>query len=182
MNYCSACGHSLIQKIPEGDDRIRYVCEHCHTIHYQNPRIVSGSIPVWDGQVLLCRRAIAPRQGYWTLPAGFMENNETMAEAAARETWEEATARIEALQLFSLMDLPHISQVHVFFRAQLTAPEFAAGAESLETALFDEEDVPWSTLAFPTVERTLKYFFQERRQGSFSVHNETVGPISITKT
>ncbi len=109
MKFCSLCGATVVQRIPDGDNRLRYVCDACHTVHYQNPRIVAGSLPVWDGQVLLCRRAIAPRLGYWTLPAGFMENGETLAQAAARETEEEANARIGDLQLYTLFDLPHTS-------------------------------------------------------------------------
>lgn len=142
MKFCSLCGATVVQRIPDGDNRLRYVCDACHTVHYQNPRIVAGSLPVWDGQVLLCRRAIAPRLGYWTLPAGFMENGETLAQAAARETEEEANARIGDLQLYTLFDLPHISQVYLFFRAELLDLDFSAGDESLEVRLFDEAEIP----------------------------------------
>ncbi len=172
MNYCSQCGHRVSQRIPEGDSRPRYVCDECQTIHYQNPRIVAGCLPVWGQQVLLCRRAIEPRRGFWTLPAGFMENGETMAEAAVRETEEEACARVRNLQLYGLYDLPHISQVYVFFRAELVDLDFAVGEESLEVKLFDEADIPWSELAFPTVGRTLECFFADRVAQHFPVRNE----------
>lgn len=167
MKFCSLCGATVVQRIPDGDNRLRYVCDACHTVHYQNPRIVAGSLPVWDGQVLLCRRAIAPRLGYWTLPAGFMENGETLAQAAARETEEEANARIGDLQLYTLFDLPHISQVYLFFRAELLDLDFSAGDESLEVRLFDEAEIPWSELAFPTIGRTLECYFSDRREGCF---------------
>lgn len=179
MKYCSQCGNSVSQRIPEGDGRMRYVCDHCYTIHYQNPRIVAGCVPVWGDQVLLCRRAIEPRRGYWTLPAGFMENSETMAEAAMRETVEEACARVRNLELYALYDLPHISQVYVFFRAELADLDFAVGVESLEVKLFDEADIPWSELAFPTVGRTLECFFADRVAQHFPVRNE---PLEALRT
>ena len=123
MNFCSACGHSVNLEIPEGDNRPRYVCPSCKTIHYQNPNIVAGTIPVYGDKVLLCKRAIEPRYGYWTLPAGFMENQETTREAAARETWEEAEAKVELLGLFTLIDVPQINQVHIYYRAELINDE-----------------------------------------------------------
>lgn len=177
MKFCSLCGATVVQRIPDGDNRLRYVCDACHTVHYQNPRIVAGSLPVWDGQVLLCRRAIAPRLGYWTLPAGFMENGETLAQAAPRETEEEANARIGDLQLYTLFDLPHISQVYLFFRAELLDLDFSAGDESLEVRLFDEAEIPWSELAFPTIGRTLECYFSDRREGCFPVRNEAIAPM-----
>lgn len=177
MKFCSECGKPVDQRIPEGDNRLRYVCGHCQTIHYQNPNIVAGCLPVWQGKVLLCRRAIEPRMGYWTLPAGFMENGETLHQAASRETDEEACARVHDLQLYTLFDLPHISQVHVFFRAKLSDPDFAAGPESLEVQLFEESAIPWSELAFPTVGHTLKYFFADRVQQHFPVRNEYLPPL-----
>lgn len=172
MKFCSQCGYPVSQRIPEGDNRPRYVCGHCHAIHYQNPRIVAGCLPVWQQQVLLCRRAIEPRRGYWTLPAGFMENGETLEQAAVRETWEEACARVRDLKLYTLFDLPHINQVYLFFRAELVGPNFAAGDESLEVRLFDECDIPWSELAFPTVGRTLECYFADRREHRYPVRNE----------
>ena len=172
MKFCCHCGNPVSQRVPAGDNRLRYVCEHCHTIHYQNPRIVAGCLPVWGEQVLLCRRAIEPRRGYWTLPAGFMENGETLEQAAVRETQEEACARVRDLSLYTLFDLPHINQVYLFFRAELVDLDFAVGEESLEVQLFHERDIPWSELAFPTVGRTLECFFADRREHVYPVRNE----------
>ncbi|BAN50372.1 NUDIX hydrolase [Metapseudomonas resinovorans] len=177
MKFCSQCGSPVVQRIPEGDNRLRHVCDSCHAIHYQNPRIVAGCLPVWGEQVLLCRRAIEPRRGYWTLPAGFMENGETMAQAAARETLEEACARVRDLSLYTLFDLPHISQVYTFFRAELVDLDFAAGDESLEVRLFHEREIPWSELAFPTVGRTLECYFADRAGQDFPVRNEPLAPL-----
>ncbi len=176
MKFCSQCGNPVIQRVPEGDSRPRYLCEHCHTIHYQNPNIVAGSLPVWQGKVLLCRRAIEPRLGYWTLPAGFMENGETMEQAARRETQEEACAALGELTLYTLIDVPHINQVHVFYRAEMASDTFAAGVESLEVRLFDEADIPWSELAFMTVHHTLEFFFADRREHSYPVRTEALQP------
>lgn len=177
MKFCSQCGGPVEQRIPQGDNRLRYVCPQCQTIHYQNPRIVAGCLPVWGEQVLLCRRAIEPRRGFWTLPAGFMENGETMAEAAMRETDEEACARVRDLHLYTMFDLPHISQLYVFFRAELIDLEFRAGDESLEVQLFHEHEVPWQELAFPTVGRTLKCFFADRRAQHYPIRNEGMAPL-----
>ena len=174
MKFCSLCGGTLTRNIPPGDNRLRYVCLRCQTVHYQNPRIVAGCLPVWEDQVLLCRRAIEPRRGYWTLPAGFMENSETMLEAAMRETLEEARARVTDLDLYTLFDLPHISQVYVFFRARLLDLDFAAGEESLEVRLFRENEIPWSELAFPTVGRTLECYFADRVAQNYPVRNEAL--------
>ncbi|BEH18360.1 NUDIX hydrolase [Burkholderia pseudomallei] len=170
MKFCSVCGHEVIARIPPGDNRERFVCDQCGTIHYQNPRNVVGTIPVWGDQVLLCRRAIEPRYGYWTLPAGFMEMGETTAEAAARETLEEAGARVEVQNLFTLLNVPHVHQVHLFYLARLVDPSFEAGEESLEVRLFDEADIPWNEIAFPTVSQTLRFFFADREAGDYGVH------------
>lgn len=155
---------------------LRHVCNACNTIHYRNPKLVVGSLPVWDDQVLLCRRAIEPRQGFWTLPAGFMENNESMADAATRETLEEAQARVELDGLFTLVSIPYISQVHVIYRARLLDLGFAPGVESLEVALFREDEIPWDELAFRSVALTLRHFFDDRRLGSFGVHGSSLAP------
>jgi ADP-ribose pyrophosphatase YjhB (NUDIX family) len=178
MKFCSECAQPVALTIPPDDNRPRYVCSDCGTIHYQNPKLVVGSIPVWqqDGitQVLLCKRAIEPRYGYWTLPAGFMENNETTTDAARRETEEEAGAHIELHQLFSLLNVPHVHQVHLFYQATLLDTDYAAGIESLEVKLFSEADIPWSEIAFPTVAHTLKFFFADqekiRHGGSYGFH------------
>jgi ADP-ribose pyrophosphatase YjhB (NUDIX family) len=175
MNYCSNCGHHPVPRlVPPGDTRERFVCPQCNTIHYQNPRNVGGTIPVWDDQVLLCRRAIEPRRGYWTLPAGFMELGETTAQCAIRETLEEAGARVEILSLFSLMNVPHAEQVHLFYLARLLDIDVAAGEESLEVALFREEEIPWDEIAFPTVAQTLRFFFADRVTGQFGLHSADI--------
>ena len=181
MKFCSQCGGTITEMIPEGDNRLRFVCGACETIHYQNPRIVAGCLPVLDGQVLLCKRAIEPRRGYWTLPAGFMENGETVQQAAERETREEACAKVTALQLYTLFDLPHINQVYMFFRAELVDNGFRAGDETLEVRLFKQADIPWSELAFPTVGRTLEYFFADRVQQTFPVRNEAIEAMRVAR-
>ncbi len=160
MKYCSVCAGHIELKIPEGDNRPRHVCEQCGTIHYQNPRIVAGTLPTYQGKILLCKRAIEPRMGYWTLPAGFMENGESTEQAALRETWEEALAKVEIQQLFSMISVVHIDQVHIFYTAVLPTAEFSSGPESLEVALFAPEDIPWDELAFSTVEKSLRLFLE----------------------
>lgn len=174
MNFCSHCGATVKLLIPEGDNLPRHVCQDCGTIHYVNPKLVVGCIAEWQGQILLCRRSIAPRYGLWTLPAGFMENGESTAAAAARETLEEACARVQIEQLFSLVNVPHISQVHLFYRARLRDSGFAAGQETLETKLFPEDAVPWNDLAFQTVNFTLRAYFSDRQRGRFDFHEETL--------
>lgn len=169
MKFCSECGQGVTARVPDGDTRSRFVCDHCQTIHYQNPRIVAGCLAVHGQQVLLCRRAIEPRRGFWTLPAGFMENGETTEEAALRETWEEARARLQHQELYMLFNLPHINQVYMFFRGELADLEFSAGEESLEVRLFHEHEIPWDKLAFPTVGKTLKQYFLDRQEQSFPV-------------
>jgi ADP-ribose pyrophosphatase YjhB (NUDIX family) len=169
MKYCSDCGQSVSKRIPEGEDRLRYVCDNCQAIHYQNPRNIVGTVPMQGNKVLLCRRAIEPRKGFWTLPAGFMENGETTLEGAIRETWEEAKATISQPSLYHLFDLPYINQVYIFYRGELTDDGFAAGTESLEVRLFTEQDIPWDEIAFKVVVETLKALFDDQRQGSFPV-------------
>ncbi len=170
MKFCSNCGAPVSRRIPPGDSLPRYVCDACRTIHYQNPKMVVGCIPEWEDRILLCRRAIEPRYGLWTLPAGFMENSETAAEAAARETREEAEAQVEIGTLFSLYNLPHINQVYLLFRARLLNLAYAPGAESLEVALFHEAEIPWERLAFPVIQHTLHHFFDDRRGGQYRLH------------
>ena len=182
MKFCSECAHPVALAIPEGDNRPRYVCPNCHTIHYQNPKLVIGSIPVWeqDGklQILLCKRAIEPRYGYWTLPAGFMENEETTEQAAVRETEEEAGADVELGKLFTLLNVAHVHQVHLFYLARLRNLDFAPGEESLEVQLFTQDDIPWDELAFPTVRSTLELFFADRVKvregGSYGFHSRDI--------
>jgi ADP-ribose pyrophosphatase YjhB (NUDIX family) len=174
MNYCSQCGHPVVFKIPPDDTLPRFVCEACGTIHYQNPRLVVGSVTEWEGRVLLCLRAIEPRSGYWTLPAGFMENLETLEACARREAHEEALADIVVGGLLSIINVPHASQVHVFYRAQLIEGRFGVGHESLDARLYAEADIPWAELAFPSVEFALKRYFDDRAQGREGVHVTTV--------
>lgn len=176
MNYCSACGKPVTHRIPDGDNRLRHVCDHCHTIHYQNPNIVAGVLPSHGSQVLLCRRAIEPQRGYWTLPAGFMENGETMEQAARREADEEACARLGPMALYQLFDLPHINQVHVFYRAELADLAFAVGVESLEVRLFEESEIPWDELAFRTVSRALECYYLDRQGQHYPVRTECLSP------
>ncbi len=174
MKFCSACGSAVSLRIPSGDDRHRHICEDCETVHYQNPCIITGCVLVYGDQVLLCKRAIPPRHGYWTLPAGFMENGETTAEGALRECLEEANARAVDPQLYTMVDIPHINQVYIFFRATLDAPEFSPGEESLAVELFREEDIPWDEIAFPSVKQTLEHFFRDRKTGEFRVRTDSV--------
>lgn len=172
MKYCSQCSGPLVQQIPPGHDRDRHLCDRCGQIHYQNPRIVAGTLPVHRGRVLLCRRAIEPRYGRWTLPAGFLENGETVQDGARRETWEEALAQVQIHHLYTLFNLPQIAQVHLFFRADLSSERFGAGVESLEAKLFSEQEIPWNDLAFPVVERTLRHYFEDRQRGSYPLRIE----------
>lgn len=170
INYCSNCGTAVSLRIPAGDRLPRHVCDTCGAIHYRNPRLVVGSLPVWRDKVLLCRRAIDPRHGKWTLPAGFMENGETVADAARRETSEEANARIDLEEMFTLIAVPHISQVHVVYRARLLDLDFSPGEESLEVRLFAEDEIPWDEIAFRTVKETLERYFADRRAGHYTIH------------
>ena len=168
MRYCSECGSDrLAWRVPEGDTAPRDVCDACGAIHYRNPKIVVGCLATHGDEVLLCRRAIEPRHGLWTLPAGFLENAETIVAAAERETLEEANARVDIDELYTVISLPHIDQIYMMFRARLKDLDFAPGAESLEVSLFREEDVPWEQLAFRTITRTLRNYFLDRRLGAF---------------
>lgn len=176
INYCCTCAAPISLRVPPGDSLPRHVCDVCGAIHYRNPRMVVGSLPVYEDRILLCRRAIEPRHGCWTLPAGFMENQETIAEAATRETREEACARIELDDLYTMISVPHINQVHVIYRARLLKAEFAPGEESLEVALFDEASIPWDDIAFRTIAMTLRHFFADRAAGRFGFHVEAIAP------
>jgi ADP-ribose pyrophosphatase YjhB (NUDIX family) len=163
MKFCSDCGAAVTLQIPPDDNRFRSVCSACGTIHYRNPRMVVGTIPVWQDRVLLCKRAIEPRYGYWTLPAGFLELGESTGEGAQRETAEEAGARIELGNAFSMIDVPHVEQVHLFYSARLLDLDFSPGTESLEVALFHESEIPWDDIAFRTVSLTLRWHFETLR-------------------
>ena len=170
MNFCSNCGGRVTYRVPPGDHLPRYVCDACNTIHYNNPRIVVGCVPEYEGRILICRRAIEPRRGYWTVPAGFMENGETLQQAAARESQEEALADVKIGSLLSIVHVLHAQQVHVFFRATLVSPSFGAGPESLEVKLVDPADIPWADIAFPSTEFTLRRYLEDRAAGQESYH------------
>lgn len=174
MKFCSQCGNTIEIKVPEGDSRERHVCSRCGEIHYQNPNVVTGCIPEWEGKVLLCRRAIEPRHGYWTLPAGFLENGESTQQGAMRETLEEANARVEIGQLYTLFSLPNINQIYMLFRAPLLDLDFGPGDESLEVRLFAEEEIPWDELAFQVMIETLRYYFRDLRQGNFKLRSGVI--------
>jgi ADP-ribose pyrophosphatase YjhB (NUDIX family) len=171
MKFCSECGSRVALLVPGGDDRLRHVCRNCGIVHYQNPKIVVGCVPAWEEKVLLCRRAIQPRSGLWTLPAGFMEKGETVQQGAARETLEEAHARVEVGKLYGLFNLPHIDQVYLMFLSRLLDLEYAPGAESLEVDLFAESEVPWDELAFPIVIETLRLYFHDRANGEHTLRS-----------
>ena len=174
MKYCSNCGTPVELRVPEGDNLPRYVCPACGVVHYQNPKIVVGCIPEWEDRILLCRRAIEPRHGLWTVPSGFMENAETLVQGAARETLEEANARVEMGSLYAIYNIPHINQVHVLFRARLLDLDFKPGIESLYVQLFEEAEIPWDTLAFRVIHEPLKRYFEERQQGKLGFHMGTI--------
>lgn len=174
MKFCMNCGAAVTLKIPPGDSAPRHVCEACNTIHYRNPKMIVGCIPEWEDRILLCRRAIEPRIGLWTVPAGFMENGETTMQGAARETLEEANARIEIGPLYALYNIPHINQVYILFRARLLDTDFSAGAETLETRLFSEAEIPWEEIAFATVRNTLTHYYRDRKDGEYRFHLGTI--------
>ncbi len=176
LNFCSNCGAPVALRIPPGESLPRHVCDACGTIHYRNPLMVVGTLPVWQDKVLLCRRAIEPRCGLWTLPAGFMELGETVAQGALRETLEEAKARVELGEVFTLLSIPHVGQVHLFYLARLLDLDFAAGEETLEVALFDEAHIPWNEIAFRTTATTLRHFFADRKAGAFPLHAGEIPP------
>lgn len=165
IQHCPSCGSSVEQRVPADDNRMRAVCPACGQVHYQNPLIVVGTVPVWRDQVLLCRRAIEPRHGMWTLPAGFMELGESAAEGAFRETLEESGAKVEMGALFAMLNVVRVGQVHLFYRAHMLGPDVDPGIESLEARLFTEDEIPWNQLAFRTVTRTLEHHFACRRSG-----------------
>jgi ADP-ribose pyrophosphatase YjhB (NUDIX family) len=170
MKFCSACGAPVTFLVPEGDNLPRHVCTICQEIHYVNPKMVVGCVPEWGDRILLCRRSIHPRQGYWTMPAGFMENGETAREGAARETLEESQARVEVDDLISVISIPDINQVHLMFRGKMASDHFGPTSESSEVGLFSEAEIPWDDLAFRTVIHTLKHYFEDRKRGVHGLH------------
>jgi ADP-ribose pyrophosphatase YjhB (NUDIX family) len=175
IRHCRACGHEVAYRVPPDDNRERAVCPRCEHIDYENPLNVVGTVPVWDDQVLLCRRNIQPRHGFWTLPAGFLELGESTEAGALRETDEEAGARIELLGLFSVLNVVRVGQVHLYYRARLQDTDFAPGPETIEARLFREDEIPWDELAFRTVRVTLERYFADRRAGSYGLHCADIG-------
>lgn len=178
IKYCNQCGNPITIKVPDGDNLPRATCESCNFIQYENPRVIVGCIPEWENKVLLCRRAIEPRLGFWTLPAGFLENNETTQQGALRETKEETNASATIIDAFSLIDIPHINQIYLLYRAKLNDDNFSPTAESSEVALFEEASIPWDDIAFAAIKRSLKQYYKSKHEGSFDLYTET---IDITK-
>ncbi len=178
MNFCPHCGAKVNREIPRGDDRIRDVCSACGQIHYQNPKLVVGVVPEWQDRILLCRRAIAPREGLWTLPAGYLENGETAADGARRETWEEARARVDHLAPYALFDLTFVNQLYLMFRGPMVSDAFEPGAESLEVNLFTEEEIPWDRIAFLVIQETLRRYFKDRARGAFAFQTGRIQPVT----
>lgn len=168
QKFCSSCGQAVVYKFAEGRDRV--VCEHCNTIHYTNPKLVVGALCVWEDKVLLCRRAIEPRRGYWNLPAGYLEDFEKAEDGAIRETWEEAGAEIEIDKVITVYNLPQANQVYIHFLARLKDGIIRNGEESIESALFSEEEIPWNELAFTSSAFALRKFFEDRKSGHFHTH------------
>ena len=174
MKFCSNCGNQVTHQIPDGDNRLRFVCNHCNTVHYQNPLVIVGVLPEYQQQILLCKRAIEPQKGRWTLPAGFLENDESTLDGALRECFEEANAEVIHPKLYALYDIPYINQVYVFYRATLANNEFGASSESTEVALFSEKDIPWNELAFPVVKAVLKRYLSDRENNNFAVIQDVI--------
>ncbi len=175
IRHCKTCAGTIRYEIPADDNRERAVCSACNAIHYENPINVVGTVPVWRDQVLLCRRNIEPRHGFWTLPAGFLELGESTSQGAVRETVEEAGARIELEGLLTLLNVVRVGQLHLYYRARLIDTDFAPGPETIEARLFTETQIPWDELAFRTVRETLQRYFEDRRKGQFGVHCADIG-------
>jgi ADP-ribose pyrophosphatase YjhB (NUDIX family) len=175
IQHCRVCGAATQYRVPPDDNRERAICTACGEIHYENPLNVVGTVPVWGEQVLLCRRNIEPRHGMWTLPAGFMELGESTAAGALRETIEEAGARVEMQDLFTVLNVVRVGQVHLFYRARMLDTHLDPGPETIEARLFREDEIPWDELAFRTVRQTLELFFEDRRKGHFGVHVADIG-------
>ncbi len=175
MNFCPQCGAPVTSKIPEADDRLRFVCNSCATIHYQNPIMVVGTIPETGDRILLCRRAIEPAMDKWTLPAGYLENGETLQQGAARETLEEAGYQIDDLMPYAITNIVRINQVYIMFRCALAERTGAPGSESLEVKLFRPDEIPWQEIAFRSIHDVLRLYCADREKGSFPVHLLDIG-------
>ncbi len=170
MKYCSDCGAAVEHKIPPGDHLPRAVCPACRTVHYHNPKVIVGCIPEWGEQILMCKRAIEPRLGLWTFPAGFLEQHESSGQGAAREALEESRAIVTIGELFVVINVPYVSQVYMVHRAKLTAPQFGPTSESSEVVLMREDEIPWERIAFPTIWHSLKFFYADRKAGCENFH------------
>ncbi len=170
VKFCTHCGGPVTEKIPVGDNLPRHVCDHCALIHYHNPKIVAGCIPEWEDRILLCRRAIEPKSGLWTFPAGFMEIGESTEQAAVRETKEEAQTDVTITDLYAVLSLPHIGQVYLVFRGQMLSPSYEAGLESLEVKLFPLSAIPWDEIAFPVVREALRRYVDDALRGQFQLY------------
>lgn len=168
---------SFVREVPEGDSRSRLVCADCGFINYENPKVVVGAVCSWGDRILMCRRAIEPRRGFWTLPAGYMELEETTTDGARREAWEEARARIEIEGVLAVYSIPRLSQVQVIYRARLVSDAIAPGPESLEVGLFQWEDIPWGDLAFPSVRWALDHFRRSRHRPDFPTQGNPPGEL-----
>lgn len=166
---------NFVRKVPDGDNVARQVCADCGFINYENPKIVVGAVCHWGDKILLCRRAINPRKGHWTLPAGFLELHETTAAGAAREAWEEARAKIEIEALLAVYTVPRISQVQLMYRARLLTDEVSAGPESLDVGLFTFDEIPWDDLAFPSARWALRQFSETRHLSEFAAFTNPPG-------
>jgi ADP-ribose pyrophosphatase YjhB (NUDIX family) len=174
MKFCSLCAHAVVQKVPPGDNRLRFCCEACGTVHYENPKMVLGTVTTFGGRILLCKRAIEPRYGFWTLPAGFMENGETTAQGAARETLEEAGVQANIEKLYAVIDVPHVHQTHLFYLASANSDALDPGEESLDAMWVRPDEVPWEQLAFPTVAKTLRWFIEDLPAGTMPLHTDAI--------
>ncbi len=170
MNFCSNCGHKVVFKAVEGDSIPRYVCDNCETIHYQNPKVITGALPIWEDKVLLCKRGISPRTGFWNVPGGYMENGESVEDGAVREVREETLSAVKIIGLHTLYSIPKINQVYMHFLADLQDLNFGPTIESLEVRLFTEEEIPWKEIAFTSSSFTIKKYFEDRRNGVRQVH------------
>ena len=174
MNYCPNCSAKVSLKIPEGDNRERYVCDSCNTIHYSNPNVVVGTLPAFEDKILLCKRAIEPRVGLWTVPAGFLENGESLLQGAWRETKEETQAEVDMKDILTIFNIPQINQIYVIYRADIEDNSFGPTSESLDVQLFSYDEVPWEELAFPFVPKTINHYYECLKTKKFNLHTEDI--------
>ncbi|HIF87705.1 MAG TPA: NUDIX hydrolase [Gammaproteobacteria bacterium] len=173
MNFCTDCGHTLVVRIPAGDTVSRFVCDECQTVHYQNPKLITGCITHWKGKILLCRRAIEPRVGSWTLPAGYMELGESLEQAALREVREETGAKIRLDSLYSVFDIEHIDHVYIIYRGVMLGPEIVVGSECSEVHLFEPAEIPWDNIYYPAIKELLLRYKDDLASNSFSLYAGT---------